>query len=354
MDMGITPSSDVFLRLLQNEKARQAGSAMEIPANYSDFRGRRKQKASLRLLGEARRPNERAAFGFAISGRELAMQDLTPEGLRILEDVARRHAVSLDAVVTLLRALMEGNGSQAQFNHPDLGGMGQWSQGGMIMVGDMFNQGLKHRVDTLCSELARLLGGQTLLSANAGSFQSQSQSGSGGVSWFVPGSGASSRRWWPAELGDPASTGAQNELRYACFPGPRRLAIQQGGRVSVYDTGEHRITGFSQQQSGDQSLTFTSQFGLVRVADLPLVFPNGTQPEAPATSIFATPQPSPKPISPAVAPEVAPPTAAPKPAASPAVGDILTTIERLAELRQKNVLTEEEFAAKKSELLSRL
>jgi hypothetical protein len=34
--------------------------------------------------------------------------------------------------------------------------------------------------------------------------------------------------------------------------------------------------------------------------------------------------------------------------------DIFATIERLAELRQKGVLTEEEFAAKKSELLSRL
>ena len=42
----------------------------------------------------------------------------------------------------MVRALMEGNGSQAQFSHPDLGGMGQWSQGGMIMVGDMFNEGL--------------------------------------------------------------------------------------------------------------------------------------------------------------------------------------------------------------------
>ena len=191
------------------------------------------------------------------------MQDLTPEGLRILEDVARRHAVSLEAVVTMLRALMEGNGSQAQFNHPDLGGMGQWSQGGMIMVGDMFNQGLKHRVDTLCNELAGLLRDQQLLRANAGSFQSQSQSGGGGVSLFVPGSRSSSSQWWPEELGIAASTGAQNDLRYACFPGSHRLAIQQGGRISVYDTGEHSIMGFSQQQSGDQSLTFTSQFGLV-------------------------------------------------------------------------------------------
>ena len=223
------------------------------------------------------------------------MQDLSPEGLLILEDVARRHAVSLEAVVTMLRALMEGNGSQAQFNHPDLGGMGQWSQGGMIMVGDMFNQGLKHRVDTLCNELAGLLRDQQLLKVNAGSFQSQSQSGGGGVSLFVPGSRSSSSQWWPEELGIAASTGAQNDLRYACFPGSRRLAIQQGGRISVYDTGEHRIMGFSQQQSGDQSLTFTSQFGLVRVADLPLV---ATMPDQPARNPSVQSVPPQEPQSP--------------------------------------------------------
>ena len=155
------------------------------------------------------------------------MQNLTPEGLRIVVDVAKRHGVSLDAAVTLLGALAQGNGRQAQFDHPDLGGMGQWSQGGMIMVGDMFNQGLKHRVDTLCNELAGLLHSQPSLSAVARQSQSQGQSG-GGVSLFVAGSGSASQ-WWPAELGSPASTGAQNDLRYAFFQGPRRLAIQQDG-----------------------------------------------------------------------------------------------------------------------------
>jgi len=278
------------------------------------------------------------------------MQELTPEGRRILEEVARRHTVSLEAVTTLLRALANGGGSQAQFDHPDLGGMGQWSQGGMIMVGDMFNQGLKFRVDSLCNELAALLSRQPSFGAGAGSVQSQSQGG--GVSLFVPGSAASAARWWPAELGEPASTGAQNDLRYAYFPGARRLAIQQGGRVAVHDTGGHGIAGFSQQQSGDQSLTFTSQFGLVRVADLPLVSPAGAPPEAPTPSIFATPEPSPQPVAPAP-PEAAPP-APPRQPASSAPDDILTTIERLAELRRKDILTEEEFAAKKSELLGRL
>ena len=67
------------------------------------------------------------------------MQELSSEGRKIVDDLARRHGVASDAVAALLRALALGNGAQAQFNHPDLGGMGQWSQGGMIMIGDMFN-----------------------------------------------------------------------------------------------------------------------------------------------------------------------------------------------------------------------
>ena len=275
------------------------------------------------------------------------MQNLTPEGLRIVTDAAKRHGVSLDAALTLLGALARGNGRQAQFNHLDLGGMGQWSQGGMIMIGDMFNQGLKHRVDTLCKELAGFLSSQPLANDEARGLQSQSQSGVG-VSLFLAGTGSASR-WWPAELGNPASTGAQNDLRYAFFPGPRRLAIQKAGQVCVYDTGEHRISGFSQEQAGDQSLTFISQYGLVRLADLLLVFPQGDQ--------FPHPSPlgsaSPPQISGSLPPAAAP-TAAPTPAATLAMEDIMKTIERLAELRQKNILTEEEFVAKKAELLSRL
>lgn len=74
--------------------------------------------------------------------------------------------------------------------------------------------------------------------------------------------------WWPADLGSASSTGAQNNLRYAVFPGTHRLAIDQGGRVSLYDTGDHLISGVSQAQSGDQTLTFTSQHGLVRLSSL--------------------------------------------------------------------------------------
>ncbi|MGC9957654.1 SHOCT domain-containing protein [Roseiarcus sp.] len=265
------------------------------------------------------------------------MQNLSPEGLRIAAEVAKRHGVSIEAVEALLGALARGNGRQAQFDHPDLGGMGQWSQGGMIMVGDMFNSSLKARVDALCNELASLLDRQPALGPVPEQLQSQVQSG-GGVSLFVAGSG-SANPWWPAELGNPASTGAQNDLRYAFFPGPRRLAIGEGGRVRVYDTGEHRLSGFSQQQGGDQSLTFTSQDGLVRVADLHMVDPHSSRP--PSASAAPSPQ------TPAAA-------AAAGPDMTPAAGDILRTIEGLAELRRKDIITEEEFSAKKAELLARL
>jgi len=65
-----------------------------------------------------------------------------------------------------------------------------------------------------------------------------------------------------------AFVGAQNDLQYAVFPGTRRLAIRDGEHIEIYDTGNHRIFGVAQAQSVDQTLTFTSQDGLVRVKDL--------------------------------------------------------------------------------------
>jgi len=270
------------------------------------------------------------------------MHRLTEEGQRIVADVAQRHGVSNDAVVTLLTALASGNGTQAQFNHPDLGGMGQWSQGGMIMVGDMFNQGLKYRVDALCTELAALLRGTDPFVRAAPPSQSQSQSG--GASLLVPGNGGNR---WPQDLGSPSSSGSQNDLHYAVFPATRRLAIERAGRITVYDTADHHITGFSQQQSGDQSLTFTSQYGVVRVADLQMVPAEGNdQRRDKQASVEERPAAQPSaPMQPAPAPP-------PQPAGTH--GDVIATIERLAELHKKDILTAEEFAAKKAELLARL
>ena len=70
------------------------------------------------------------------------MQQLTDQGRRKIDEIARRYSVGTDAVMTFLQALVNSNGTMAQFNHWELGGGGQWMRGGMTMVGDMFNYGL--------------------------------------------------------------------------------------------------------------------------------------------------------------------------------------------------------------------
>ena len=282
----------------------------------------------------------------------LALQKLTEQGRQRINDLAQRYGVSTDAVMALLQALINGNGTMAQFSHPELGGSGQWLQGGMTMVGDMFNHGLKAKVDGLCTELSQILGQQPFVpsprssqSQSPGGQQQQQQHGGSGspgmvgggpaVSLFVPTAPGSSGNWWPADLGVPNGTGSQNNIRYAYFANARRLAVEIHGHVTVYDTLDHQIGGVSQQQGAGASLTFTSQHGTVPVASLPVVSIDGVAQNAPAqTATPAEPEPD---------------------RAEPAQEtDIFAKIERLAELERKGILSQEEFAAKKSELLSRL
>jgi len=184
------------------------------------------------------------------------MQQLTFAGQQKINDLAQRYAVSVDAVTTLLQAVVNGHGTMAQFYHAELGGGGQWMQGGMTMVGDMFNQGLKAKVAGLCAELSNLLANQPFVPAP--SPQAPLLGGSG--------------NWWPGDLGVPSASGSQNDIRYAYFPSSRRLAVEVDGRVSVYDTLDHHIGGVSQQQQGSgASVTFTSQYGVVSVLSLPIV-----------------------------------------------------------------------------------
>jgi hypothetical protein len=74
--------------------------------------------------------------------------------------------------------------------------------------------------------------------------------------------------WWPSDLGEPSSSGAQNGMRYAFFPQRRRLLVEQDGRKTVYDSGDHQISGVAQQSGGSSSLVFTSQSGPVALETL--------------------------------------------------------------------------------------
>ena len=279
---------------------------------------------------------------------------VTPEVETAIGDIARRHGLSREAVLAMLFAIHAGGGTMAQFSIPELGGSGQWMRGGMTMVGDMFDNALKARVDALCGELAQLLATTTVFSVSSPGF---------------PG-GFTSANWWPAGLGVPSSSGGQNNARYAIFPSTRRLAIQINGVTKVFDTGEHQIGGVQQQQAGGYgSVTFTSQLGTFdvsslselgaqQVAETPTAAPaprHQSQHQSSTSPQFAA-QTQAQAFQTHATPMHATPTVAPEPA-SGAPGDpatIVAAIESVAGLHQRGILSDEEFAAKKAELLGRL
>jgi len=298
----------------------------------------------------------------------------------------------------------------------------------MTMVGDMFNSGLQSTVSGICSDLSALMASGQALVTPAGRSAAGTFGSFGGD-------------WWPSDLGRPSSSGGQNDASYAYCPGPRRLAVRRGSQVTLYDTGEHAISGVQQQQGSRGSLEFSSQFGTFTVDSLPVVGgdgggldprrPEDASPAAsrpPASSVpgvpsapapppfhprqsqsqsqqsFARPtqaaptdaahvpapvaaapsEPEPAPAAqpadlrpadplaaaahpaappPPAAPTPAPPPAEPPQAAAPApaqsgvatsAAEIGAAIETLGGLRDKGFLTEEEFAAKKAEILARL
>jgi hypothetical protein len=280
------------------------------------------------------------------------MKQLSPSGQQIINNIAQRYAFSSDAVFSMLVSVINGNGSMAQFNHPEFGGSGQWMRGGMIMVGDMFNNGLKNSVGNLCQELANLIANEPTL-IQTGSFQSQNQdnqehandannspqqnsSNSGNaVSLFMP--GEDSQNWWISSgLQFPNSIGKQNNIRYAYFASIRRLAIQLHGDITLYDTLDHQIGGFSQQQGNEASLTFTSQYGLVEIKTLPIVSINNDDLQRLNSQ------------------QIVAPITIDSPKSTVQETDIFSAIEKLAILKDKAILTENEFSTKKAELLARL
>jgi hypothetical protein len=270
------------------------------------------------------------------------MKQLTTEAQQIIDTLAQRYQFSSEAVFSLLQAIRNGNGSMAQFNHPEFGGSGQWMRNGMIMTADMFNHALKNKIATLCEELAALCVSQPNFSASV-CFQAQQQMyqphpGSQQqqnsfktmptASLFVP--QGDFGHWWPDNLPTPNSTGSQNNAKYAYFAGVRRLAIEVNGQVTLYDTLDHQITGFSQQQARDGSITFTSQHGTVALNSLPIVARDNL-PEQPTIEANT--------VNKSVVHQEA---------------DIFAALEKLADLKNKGILTEGEYSAKKAELLARL
>jgi hypothetical protein len=74
--------------------------------------------------------------------------------------------------------------------------------------------------------------------------------------------------WWPSSWGQPAARGSQNDVRFAFFPEKRRLLVEKSGRATTYDTGDHQISGVSQHDGKEHTLTFTSGGRSVELSQL--------------------------------------------------------------------------------------
>ncbi|MDX2303965.1 MAG: hypothetical protein NW226_14255 [Microscillaceae bacterium] len=185
------------------------------------------------------------------------MEQLSSLGIQKLEDLASQYGLSLDAVKSLMYSVRQGNGTQAQFNHPELGGMGQWMKGGMIMVGDMFNNQLKYTVANVCDRLSDFIYEPSYWLPK--SVEQSSMSGFSG-------------NWWPSAYGEPTSVGSQNEFAYALFSARKRLAIKQNDKITLYDTLDYVIHGFSQQQgSNAPQLKMSTYHGEIGLEQLQIV-----------------------------------------------------------------------------------
>jgi hypothetical protein len=261
----------------------------------------------------------------------------TDASFQNIVNVANKYGISTNAVTDLTHRLMSSNGSMAQFNIPELGGGGQWMQGGMTMVGDMFKNNLKYLVDGLCVDLSNLI--------HQGNIQykplPKTENQQGGFSG----------NWW-GDLGFPNSTGSQNGTSYAIFNNINRLAIQENGKVTVFDTLDNNIGGVGQQQGGNYSVTFTSQYGTVNLSSLPIIS-GGNNTHKPQPILNNDIQNN------VVENIVAPIADAPMQAVNNTSNnafeeDVFDKIEKLAGLKDKGILSVEEFENKKTDLLNRL
>jgi hypothetical protein len=201
------------------------------------------------------------------------VQTLTSDSTEKIQELAQRYGMSVEAVQAIWQALSNSNGNAAQFNHPELGGAGQWMRGGMTMVGNLSDATLKGRVDGLCCELSTLMASSGRHTSFQG-FQEPTDPlhppiNPDGDPMLTAGSVFGP--WWPTELGTPMATGRQNQTRYAYFPDSGRLVIASNGRVTIYNSSAHRIAGVSQQQAQGAPLEFTTPEGIIRAVDLPVI-----------------------------------------------------------------------------------
>lgn len=173
--------------------------------------------------------------------------------MKTIKALAKQYSVSEETVRILLEGLKQSGGYQVQFNIPELGGMGQW-QGGMVMIGDMFNNSLKAKVAELCSALVPVV--QELV---------QEEQTKRSEAMKTP----SSKKEATKTRSSPSFSGSQNGVKYTYFSAEDRLEIEENGKVKAYSTKGYALSGVQQaQDNAGQTLSFSYPGGTVKVKDL--------------------------------------------------------------------------------------
>jgi hypothetical protein len=114
---------------------------------------------------------------------------------------------------------------------------------------------------------------------------------------------------------------------------------------------DNNIGGISQQQGGNSSLTFSSQYGTILVNTLPVVSGTGSAPimraPAPLNNFIEPPAPAPYKSTPAM-------QTTQNFSNTTSVDDVIQLIEKLAKLRDMGAISDNEYNSKKTDLLNRI
>lgn len=173
--------------------------------------------------------------------------------MKNIKALAAQYSVSEETVQILLVGLKQSGGYQVQFNIPELGGMGQW-QGGMVMVGDMFNYSLKAKVAELCSALVPIV--QELIQEEQTERSAADQT-------------ASLKQKSAKTRSSPSFSGSQNGAKYTYYAAEDLLEIEENGKVETYNTKGYALSGVQQaQDNAGRTLSFSYPGGAVKVKDL--------------------------------------------------------------------------------------
>lgn len=70
----------------------------------------------------------------------------------IIKELSSKYEIDQDAVECLYNSIQAGNGTMAQYNHPGLGGMGQWMAGGSVMS---FNWVLAGKITQMANAISQ-------------------------------------------------------------------------------------------------------------------------------------------------------------------------------------------------------